>query len=202
MRRIAFPVAAVTLGWLAFAHAQSAETPPVEAQTGTTPETPAKAGPKPKAGSGPAKEERIPQEALQPIDIDADVFEADGREKRGVFRGNVIARQGDVTIRAERIEARYSRQANAITTAAADGGVTVTSGGKVGKASRAEFDNARRTVILTGDPRLWEEGTVLEGRRIVFHVDDGRVECFECSVDVDPARIQEMTDESSKLPAR
>lgn len=140
----------------------------------------------------------LPKEALQPIDIDADVFEVDGKMKRGVFRGNVRARQGDVRLLADQIEAEYSKAANGIVKAVAQGQVTVTSGAKVGKASRAEFNNDQRTIVLSGEPRLWEEGTVLEGREIVFHVDDGRVECFECSIDVDPTRIQEMTDDAKK----
>ncbi len=140
----------------------------------------------------------LPKEALQPIDIDADVFEVDGRVKKGTFRGRVIARQGDVRLMADQIEAEYSKNANGIVKAIAQGQVTVTSGAKVGKASKAEFNNDQRTIVLSGDPRLWEEGTVLEGREIVFHVDDGRVECFECSIDVDPTRIQEMTDDAKK----
>lgn len=141
----------------------------------------------------------LPPEALKPIDVDADVFEVSGKEKRGLFRGNVVARQGDVTIRASRVEAFYSKTLSAIVKAVADGGVTVTTGAKVGKADKAEFNNEQRTIVLTGEPRLWEEGSVLEGRQIVFHVDDGRVECFECSIDVDPARLKEMT-EDGKLP--
>ena len=137
----------------------------------------------------------IPKEALKPIDIDADVFEVSGKEKRGVFRGNVVARQGDVTIRAERVEATYSKEVKGITKAVADGGVTVTSGTKVGKSNRAEFDNETRTIILTGEPRLWEEGSVVEGKTITFHVDDGRVECFDCSIDVDPSKVQNLQND-------
>ncbi len=139
-------------------------------------------------------------EELRPIDVDADQFELSGRDTRGVFRGNVVARQGDVTIRATAVDATYSQKANAIVQAVATGEVTVTSGAKVGKSERAEFDNGRRTVVLSGEPRLWEEGTVLEGREIVFHVDDGRVECFDCSIDVDPERIQEMQTNGTATP--
>jgi lipopolysaccharide export system protein LptA len=142
--------------------------------------------------------DNLPKEALKPIDIDADVFQVDSKQKTGVFKGNVVARQGDVTIRAQQVEASYSKTANAIVKAVAEGGVTVTSGAKVGKADRAEFNNDQRTVVLSGEPRLWEEGSVLEGKQIVFHVDDGRVECFECSIDVDPTRIQQMQEDVNR----
>lgn len=145
-----------------------------------------------------AQSPSLPTEALQPIEILADTFEADGKLKRGVFRGNVIAKQGDVRLMANQIEAEYSKVANGIVKAIAQGQVTVTSGAKVGKAARAEFNNDQRTIVLSGEPRLWEEGTVLEGRELVFHVDDGRVECFECSLVVDPSQIQEMTDDAKK----
>lgn len=151
--------------------------------------------PTPTLAPGEIDTASLPKEALKPIDIDADVFEVNAKEKKGVFRGNVVARQGDVTIRATRVEALYSKQANAIVKAVAEGGVTVTSGTKVAKADRAAFNNDQRTVVLSGEPRLWEEGSLLEGREIIFHVDDGTVECFECSIDLDPTRLQEMQND-------
>ena len=194
-------VALVCAGCATHAHAQSrpvllaaASPAPSVASTpaavAATPET--VASPAPTAASS------LPKEALKPIDIDADVFEVSGKEKRGVFRGNVIARQGDVTIRASRVEATYSATVKGITKAVAEGGVTVTTGTKVGKSDRAEFNNDERTIVLSGEPRLWEEGSILEGKQIVFHVDDGRVECFECSIDVDPSKVQQMTDPTKR----
>lgn len=156
--------------------------------------------PTPARAPGEIDTASLPKEALKPIDIEADVFEVNAKEKKGVFRGNVVARQGDVTIRATRVEALYSKQANAIVKAVAEGGVTVTTGTKVGKSDRAEFNNDQRTVVLSGEPRLWEEGSLLEGREIVFHVDDGRVECFECSIDLDPSRLQEMQEDVRRGP--
>lgn len=174
-------------------------TPIVVAQAETTPAATPK--PTPTKAPGEIDTASLPKEALKPIDIEADIFEVNAKEKKGVFRGSVVARQGDVTIRANRVEALYSKQANAIVKAVAEGGVTVTSGAKVGKADRAEFNNDQRTVVLSGEPRLWEEGSLLEGREIIFHVDDGRVECFECSLDLDPTRLQEMQDDIRRTPA-
>lgn len=183
----------VTLPTVAVAQTTSTPTAPTVNRTPAPAATPA-------AGGTPA----LPKEALKPIDVDADVVEFDAKEKKGTFRGNVVARQGDVTVRAMRVEAIYAKQEGANTTtiskAVAEGGVTVTSGTKVGKADRAEFNNDQRTIVLSGEPRLWEEGSLLEGREIVFHVDDGRVECFECSIDVDPTRLQEMQDDIRRTP--
>jgi len=183
------------------AHADVTMAPVVVAQASPA----ASASPSPSATPKKAPSEidtaSLPKEALKPIDIDADVFEVNAKEKKGVFRGNVVARQGDVTIRAMRVEVLYSKQANAVVKAVAEGGVTVTSGTKVGKADHAEFNNDQRTVVLSGEPRLWEEGSLLEGREIIFHVDDGRVECFECSMDLDPTRLQEMQDDIRRTPA-
>lgn len=139
------------------------------------------------------------KEGLKPIDIDADLFEVTGKDKRGVFRGNVVARQGDVTIRASKVEATYSQETHGvITKVVADGGVTVSSGTKVGKSDRAEFNNDKRTVVLTGEPRLWEEGIELEAKQIVFHVDDGRAECDSCTLVVDPTKVQQMKNDAVK----
>jgi lipopolysaccharide export system protein LptA len=149
---------------------------------------PAQARRKPKAAPAASPVASLPPEAMQPIAINAKHFEI-GRDKTGVFTGNVVAKQGEVTIRAQEVVASYSAQAKAVVRAIAKGGVTVTSQEKVGQAERAEFDNDARTVVLSGEPRLWEDNNLMEGERIVFHVDDGTVECFECHGAIDPERL-------------
>ena len=138
----------------------------------------------------------LPQ-SLQPIAVQALHFEF-AKDGSGLFSGNVIAKQGDVTLRAAEVVAHYSPKEKVIADAVADGGVTVTSQKKVVQSDKAVFDNAARTIVLTGEPRVWEDGSLLEGERVVFHVDDGNVQCFSCSLTFDPAKAKEMQDELKK----
>ena len=50
----------------------------------------------------------------RPIDVTADSLSADSMRNTVTFEGTVVARQADVTLYADRIQADYSREAGAI----------------------------------------------------------------------------------------
>ncbi len=49
--------------------------------------------------------------ANKPIDIEADLLEVDDRQKQATFRGNVVARQGDFSLRSRELVVSYSGRA-------------------------------------------------------------------------------------------
>ncbi len=137
---------------------------------------------------------------LLPISIDwdqSDMVREDGKTKM-LLKGNVMARQGEVAVRADRVEATYLNTPRQISHIVAEGEVTVTWGTKMGRADRAEFDNVARTIRLVGAPTVVEEWGILAAREITLFIDDGRVECDHCSIDLDPSRIQEMTEDARR----
>ena len=140
------------------------------------------------AAAGTAKPAATPDPRLQPIDVKAahSVLELRGAHRHATLTGSVVARQGDLTLRAPNVEAVYAPGAAGVERIIADHGVEVTQGSRVAKADRAEFDNARHAIVLTGEPRVWDGDNLVQGSRIVLHVDDQRVECFDCSADIDP----------------
>ena len=125
---------------------------------------------------------------LLPIDVKAahSVLELRGEHRHASLTGSVVARQGDLTLRAPAVEATYAPGSAGIERIIALQGVEVTQGERVAKADHAEFDNASHTITLTGEPRVWDGDNIVQGTKIVLHVDDQRVECYECSADVDP----------------
>ena len=63
-----------------------------------------------------------------PIDISADRAEAQDRADRAIFAGNVVVRQGNLTLRTARLTLAYANQNGLdINRIDASGGVTVTS---------------------------------------------------------------------------
>lgn len=138
-----------------------------------------------------AEEEKGKTLDLKPVSIHYGSSEliTKGAEKKLILKGAVMATQGDLSIRAERVEASFESSPGAIRRITADGGVTVTSGDMIGRAERAEFDNAARTVTLSGGPTVLDQGAILRAETITLHVDESRVECARCSVEVDPARV-------------
>lgn len=139
--------------------------------------------------------EGAPSEAsLAPVDVKAlhTVLELKGKERHARLNGSVVARQADLTLRAPEVDATLASGNGGIRRIIAVSGVEVTQGTRVAQAGRAEFDNAARTIVFTGGPRLWDGENLVQGTRIVLHVDDRTVECFECSVDVDPSKAAEL----------
>ena len=134
-----------------------------------------------------------PATRLQPIEVRAAHTEVElrGKERHARLSGEVIATQADLTLRAPDVDATLG-DGGGIARIVARHGVEVAQAGKVAQAGEATFDNVSRTVTLTGDPRLWDGDNLVEGERIVLHVDEKTVQCYECSVDVDPAKIADM----------
>src|SRR5688572_29223956 len=107
---------------------------------------------------------------LLPISIDWDQSDTirTGAETKLLLKGNVMARQGDVSVRADRVEATYLNTPRQISRIVAEGEVTVTWGTKMARADRAEFDNAGRTIRLVGAPTVVEEWGILAAREITL----------------------------------
>ncbi len=112
----------------------------------------------------------------QPIDITSDKVETYSKENVIVFKGNVVARQKDIVLYADSIEAFMMRDGKGIERVIASGNVKVQQGLRVANCQRAVFNNLDQKVILTGDPRVWEGENIVSGDEIIFDLIQNRVE--------------------------
>ena len=126
------------------------------------------------ASPGPGEAKWVDQR--QPIDIISDQVETNIRENRVIFRGSVIARQRDIVIYADSIEAIMVNEGKGIERVIASGNVKVQQGPRVANCHRAVFHNSEQKVLLTGDPRVWEGENMVSGEEIVFDIAQNRVE--------------------------
>ncbi len=126
------------------------------------------------ASSGKGEPEWVDQR--QPIDITSDQVETYTKENRVIFKGSVIARQRDVAIYADSIEAIMADEGKGIERIIASGNVKVQQGPRVANCQRAVFHNPERKVLLTGDPKVWEGENMVSGEEIVFDIAQNRVE--------------------------
>ncbi|MGP9821940.1 LptA/OstA family protein [Salinarimonas sp. NSM] len=152
--------------------------PPALAQQEPEPRTGAFAG----LGSG----------SQEPIRIDADRLDVFERESRAVYQGNVVAVQGDTTMRCSELTIFFHRAeegAPAAGGAAAgqapgegtesidriecEGPVTILSQDQVATGARAVYDRTAGEVVLTGDVALSQGQNVTRGERLVYDVDAG-----------------------------
>ncbi len=111
-----------------------------------------------------------------PIEISADRLQADSARNSVAFEGNVVAVQGDVTLRADRLSAEYDRQARAIEKISAEGNVRVLHLQKEARADRAVFFNFEQRIVLTGDAVLLQGENALRGETVTIHLRENRSE--------------------------
>lgn len=98
------------------------------------------------------------------------------------FEGGVTAVRGDVTITCARLDVTYAGEK--VETARASGDVRVTKGGREATGAAATLTVADGRVEITGSPAIRDGGNRMSGERIVLFLDDERLECDACRLEV------------------
>lgn len=140
----------------------------------------------------------------EPIHIRSRDLEFRYEEKRIIYRGDVVAVQGDVTMKSDLLTVNYedapavngvqsktekpgdtekSEQpegtANATTKQRlkeiiAEGNVEILSGDRRATGKKAVFNEANRTVVLSGNARVQEVGNWVSGEKVTVYLDEKR----------------------------
>ena len=110
-----------------------------------------------------------------PIDWGAERIEVQERNNRVVLSGNVVAKQANLTLNAERITVAYL-QNNGIKVQRIDasGGVLLRSPSETAKGEYAIYDLGQRIITLVGNVTLTRDGSDINGGRLVLDLDSGR----------------------------
>jgi lipopolysaccharide export system protein LptA len=127
----------------------------------------------------------------EPIHIRSHDLEFFYNEKRIVYRGSVVATQGDSTLKSSTLTVTYEDATP--TPAAAQGGgtantskgqkikeiiaednVEITSNTRQATCNKAIFSDASRTITLTGNAVLRDEANKVSGQKVTIYVDQGR----------------------------
>jgi lipopolysaccharide export system protein LptA len=126
----------------------------------------------------------------EPIRIDADRLDVFDRESRAVFDGNVVAVQGETTMRCSTLTVFYEGRGdqknrksapaappadaqNNIRQIDCKGPVTVVSREQVATGDNAVFDRTRNKVLITGNVALTQCQNVTRGERVVYDLSTG-----------------------------
>ncbi|MBS3906627.1 MAG: lipopolysaccharide transport periplasmic protein LptA [Syntrophaceae bacterium] len=112
----------------------------------------------------------------EPIDITSDRVETFSKENLIVFRGNVVARQKDMVIYSDSLEALVFEDGKGIERVVAGGNVKIQQGLRVANCQKAVFYNRDQKVVLTGDPKVWEGDNLVSGEEIIFDIAKNRIE--------------------------
>jgi lipopolysaccharide export system protein LptA len=114
-----------------------------------------------------------------PIHIDAKLLEFDARTDVATFRGDVVTTQDDVVmhsavLRVVFVPSEGIGNLEQLQTVVAEGDVRITQGNRVARGERAEFDDAARTLVLSGKAVLVEGSNEIRGERVIVYLDEER----------------------------
>lgn len=110
-----------------------------------------------------------------PVDVDADRIEVQDRADRAIFSGNVIARQGNMTMNAARLTVAYTNSSGVdVQRMVAEGGVTLRTPSETARGNTAIYDVNRRIVTLVGGVHLTQGQNRVQGGRLVLDLNTHR----------------------------
>ena len=122
-----------------------------------------------------AGQQRAGFNSNSPVDVDADRIEVQDRADRAIFSGNVIVRQGNMTMNAARLTVFYTNTSGVnVERLVAQGGVTLRTPGETARGSTAIYDVDRRLVTMTGGVNLTQGQNRVQGGRLVLDLNSHR----------------------------
>ncbi len=176
------------------AAADAAPGPSATPAAATVPGLPATPGAVPAARTGGRKAVGEIGSSREPIAIDADRLDVYDKEGRAVFTGNVVAIQGDTTMKCSVMSVSYesgrvpASAGGEKPAAPAAGGlgndssikkidcrgpVTITTKTQTATGDRAEFDRVVNKVFLIGNAALSDGPNVTRGERVAYNLTTG-----------------------------
>lgn len=108
------------------------------------------------------------------IEISSRRLEADHAAGKVKFIGEVVAVQGDTTIRAEELVLYQAENDQSIKRIEAFRQVRIEQGERIATGNKAVLDKTRGQVVLTGSPKVSQGTDFVKGDEIVFFLDSER----------------------------
>ena len=107
-----------------------------------------------------------PVASREPLKIKSDAFHADNEKKTAVFEGKVVARQGDLTLYADRLQISYAEGGSDLSKVEAFGNVRITQGSRQASGAHAVYDPKTAQIALDGAPKVVQGDDVITGKLI------------------------------------
>ncbi len=112
----------------------------------------------------------------EPIKIKSDQLLTDNNLKVATFTGNVVARQGDLTIYSDKMVINYSDDEGGISSSEVFGNVRIIQGERRGQADHGVYDAKRATITLDGNPKVFQNSDTISGKVITYYLDQDKSE--------------------------
>lgn len=112
----------------------------------------------------------------EPIKIKSDQLLTDNNLKVATFTGNVVARQGDLTIYSDKMIINYSDDEGGISSSEVFGNVRIIQEERRGQADHGIYDAKRATITLDGNPKVFQNSDTISGKTIIYYLDQDKSE--------------------------
>lgn len=110
----------------------------------------------------------------EPTFIDADSLTLNSKERTFVYTGNVVVKNGEMTLTSETLDGTYSEQ-NEIQTLTANKNVVITKGEKLKAYSNKAFYEAKTEIVtLSENPQIDQDGSLLTADIIKLYLAEDR----------------------------
>ena len=119
-------------------------------------------------------------DSKKPIEIASDTLEVLQQEQKAVFSGNVIARQGNITMQSAKMIVHYTNNGQAsgttkgISRIEADGGVFFKSLAETARGAKAVYEVDKEMITMMGNVVLTRDKNVLKGTYLTYNLSTGR----------------------------
>jgi len=119
----------------------------------------------------------------QPVQLSADALQVLQDQKQAIFSGNVIASQGNIHMRADKMVVHYNKAegktenpapAQGVSRIDAEGHVVFTNPTDTAKGDVAIYDVEKKTLDLSGTVILTREQNILKGTHLHYDMQTGR----------------------------
>ncbi len=112
----------------------------------------------------------------QPLRITSQHLEANHKNSVIIFSGNVVAKQGNMTIYADEARVYYEKkeQGNEIREIVATGNVKMQEADRLATGQKAVFTNSEQKIVLTGQPKVWQGKDMVSGDKIIVFLGEDK----------------------------
>jgi len=124
--------------------------------------------------TGFAAQQDATPDTQQPIEITAQRLEAVEQKRQSIFTGNVVAKQGDMTLTADKLTIFLLEKSDQVDRLDAEGHVKVIQLDRVATADRAVFFQGTEKLVLSGNAVVVQDKNTVSGDEIVLYLKENR----------------------------
>lgn len=113
-----------------------------------------------------------PERNENPIHIKSDQLLTDTKNRTATFLGRVTARQGDLTLYADRMVVHYAAEGGNVERVECSGTVRIVQKNRTGTAGNAVYDNREGKIVLSVNPKVFQGEDMISGAEITYYLAD------------------------------